>query len=438
VRRLALAGGLSALVALVGFVKEMLVARYIGATSTLDVFLLSLAVPTFLAMLLGNAFQPIVSKTYLELKKTSPGSAPAFLVRELCLFLKMAAGLAVFTAGVAFFAGPLTDALLPAGRSIDKVQSVRTCMVILSPVTLLLFATSALTTVLNMNGRFLGAGLAPLAIPASLILVCVLGGVHLSTNLLAFATLGGYTLQAITLYVMARRRGLLTAPPAVSVGRPPQWRAGAALIAANIAIACLALVDQYFASRQGAGGVATVNFGFKMVMATSGILGAAFGPVSMHAIAEAIHNEEALHRTLWRLVGLALACSIPVAGLLGGLAEPLIVLVFRHGAFTAEHALSAANLQAWYSLTIPVSIMLIVFGQLTAARGNVKALVLSACARLVAEIVFNYSLAPSMGLSGIAVTNVLSALAGLTALVAGIRFFGTRSALETEPRPLAC
>jgi len=435
VRRLALAGGLSALVALVGFVKEMLVARYVGATSTLDVFLLSLSIPTFLAMLLGNAFQPIVSKTYLELRKTSPEAAPAFLVRELCLFLKIAAGLAVVTAGVAFFAGPLTDALLPAGRSLEKIQGVRICMVILSPVTLLLFATLALTTVLNMNGRFLGAGLAPLAIPGCLIAGCVFKGSLLNANLLASATLVGYALQATTLYVIARRRGLLTAVPSISVGRPPQWRAGAALIAANIAVACLALVDQYFASRNGAGGVATVNFGFKMVIATSGILGAAFGPVSMHAISEAIHKKELLHRTLWRLVGLALACSIPVSMLLGGLAEPLIMLVFRHGAFTAEHALSAANLQAWFSLAIPFNILLIVSGQLAVARGNIKALVLSASARLGAEVVFNYALAPSMGLTGIAVTNVLSVLAALAALLAGVRLFGSRPV--TDGRPIA-
>jgi putative peptidoglycan lipid II flippase len=129
---------------------------------------------------------------------------------------------------------------------------------------------------------------------------------------------------------------------------------------------------------------------------------------------------QAASRGLELAVGLALPATL---GLML-LSEPIVRLLFEHGAFTAADTRATALALTWLALGLPAHVLTKALAPAFFARGDTRTPMLAALAALAVTIAAALALDHSHGVAGIATAIALGAWAGalLLAICAAIRF----------------
>ena len=110
---------------------------------------------------------------------------------------------------------------------------------------------------------------------------------------------------------------------------------------------------------------------------------------------------------LSRSLKLALLFALPLALLLFLFSEPLVDLVFRRGAFTANDVHRVAQVQAFYALQMPSYIAGIIIVRLVSALQANRVLLWVSSINVVINIALNYLLMHWMGVAGIALSTAV-------------------------------
>src|SRR5262245_38254535 len=158
----AMLGGVTALVKLVAFVKDLMVARRFGTGDELDAFLVAFMLPSYAVSVLATSFASAFVPTYIRVWQKQGPAAAARLVGAA-----LAAGLALLTI-VTLLLAATNGYLLPlVGIGFDeaKLDLAQRLFYPLLGILLASGASAVFAAVLNAHERFAIAALAPVAIP---------------------------------------------------------------------------------------------------------------------------------------------------------------------------------------------------------------------------------------------------------------------------------
>jgi putative peptidoglycan lipid II flippase len=407
---------------LLGLVRNVVIAQQFGTGREYEAFIAALTIPDLVFQILaggavGSAFIPVF-KGYFA-RDDDDG---AWRLTSLVMSLAMAATIPTSLI-LALFARPLTELLVPAWDAASKDLTATLMQTML--ITPAVFAVSGFaTSVLNSFQRFLAAALAPIVYNASIILSALL-----------FRSLGIEGV-AIGVAVGSVLHLLVQVPGLIAVGMRFRFELsldhpgvrevlrlmGPRMIGLGV-VQVNQLVNVILASYLLVGSLGYLNVAWLMMM-TPLVLAMAVSTAVFPTMAEesASNHGEAVRDVFVLSLRTILFLTIPMGIGLMALGEPLIRLLFEHGAFTAESTSFTYFALVFYAIGLAghatVEIVDRVYYALHDTWTPVKAASLAFAINLVLGLTLMQT---PLNFGGLALGNSLAALAEATLLMVLVR-----------------
>jgi putative peptidoglycan lipid II flippase len=279
--------------------------------------------------------------------------------------------------------------------------------------------------VLNANHRFTAAAFATAAFNGTMLAALALiffwrsGDSPMSGRVLALGVAAGGLAQIVLVAAAVWFGPMRVTPITITFG--PQIRrfialALPALIAGGIPqITVIAGVMVASASRSA---VSWIYYANRLIELPLGIIGIAVGTVLVPAFAHAMRSadDKELGHVESRGIELALGLTLPAAVGLIVLAEPIVRVLFQHGAFQPSDTVATAAALAAFGLGLPGHVLVKTFSPAFFAREDTASPMRAALFGFVIAITGSVILMPVLGHVGIAIATAVSGWAAAAML----------------------
>jgi putative peptidoglycan lipid II flippase len=429
---------------ILGFIRDMVFARYFGASGETDAFFLAFKIPNFMRRLFAEgsfslAFVPVLS----EVRATGDREALRDLIDHVSgtlfaiLLVITSIGVLAAPAILAIFApGWLIDGRPEFGLAADMLR-------ITFPYILLISLTALAGGILNTFDRFLVPALTPALLNISLIAAAVLLSVRMEVPVMALAW--GVLVAGIAQMVVQ-------IPALVRLGVLPRPRWGwrhpgvqkilklmiPTLIGSSVAQVNL-LLDLVIATFLVSGSVSWLYYSDRLMEFPLGVFGVALSTVILPNLSRkfARNNPDAFSHTLDWALRLALIITLPAALGLAVLAAPILITLFQYQAFQVSDVEMSALSLAAYAAGLPAFIAVKVLAPGFYARQDTKTPVKIAITAMVSNMVLNFAFVGSLLLIGFKGPHTGLALASSAAayINAGLLYRMLRKQEAYRPEP---
>ena len=166
---------------------------------------------------------------------------------------------------------------------------------------------------------------------------------------------------------------------------------------------------RWFGALLATGTVAHLGFARKLMQVPIAVIGQAIGAAALPTLSKLWAEEKVdeLNRVLTQTLKTAICLSVLAAGGFFAVAQPLVSLVYQHGAFTAEDAITVALLTAILAIAVPGWIVQQVTVRAFYARGDtLKPMILGTIVALAAIPLYLW-LSGALGVVGLAFAGVI-------------------------------
>jgi putative peptidoglycan lipid II flippase len=415
---------------LLGFARDSMIAALLGTGPIADAFLVAFQLVNVVRRLLSEgALNAALVPAWLRVREAEGlVAAAAFAGRVLgtvSAALIAAAALIgllmpfVITALAPGFAGQPTLQL-----AVDNARLMLPYLGFAGPVTVMM-------ALLNAQGRFTLTAFSPLLFNIALIAVMAVLLVSRpdpvrAAQILA-ATVGIAGLLQLCILVL-RRGGSIATPLRISFDKEIRGFLAKAFpgMIASSAPQLLMVAGAIIASSSPSS-VSWLYFANRLVELPLGIVGVAMGTVLIPQMTRALRSGDhaavahAESRGLELSVGLALPATL---GLML-LSEPVVRLLFEHGAFTADDTAATAQALMWLALGLPANVLVKALSPAFFAREDTLTPLVATLKGVAFAIVLAVLLSHWFGASGIAAAIALGAWStALTLIRSGAETFG--------------
>ncbi|MCT8161228.1 murein biosynthesis integral membrane protein MurJ [Pseudoruegeria sp. SHC-113] len=395
---------------LMGFVRDIMIASYLGAGPVAEAFLIAFSLPNMFRRFFAEgafnmAFVPMFSK------KLEGGEDAAGFAREA--FTGLATVVLVFTL-IAQAAMPWLVLAMASGFLADErfdlaVHYGR----IAFPYILFISLAALLSGVLNAAGRFVAAAAAPVLLNVLFIGAMVLAaqfGWPIGEAIVWTVPLAGIAQLALVWWA-AGRAGF-----PIRLQRPrltPDMKR-LAVIAAPAALAGGVVQVNLLVGRQVAsffdGAIAWLNYADRLYQLPLGVVGIAIGVVLLPDLSRRLRAGDAAggQAALSRAGEVSLALTVPCAVALVVIPQQLIGVLFERGAFGPADTAATAAALAIYGLGLPAFVLQKVLQPLYFAREDTKTPFRFALVTMVINLVVAIGAAFWIGYLAAAVATSLS------------------------------
>lgn len=370
-------GGLTGLSRIAGFIRDVLMARILGAGPISDAFFVALKLPNFFRRVTAEgafsvAFVPLYSE---KIEKDGRGSADAFASNA---FVVMGLILSVFTV-LALMAMPYIINLIAPGfeqegeRYVASIELSR----ISFPYLLLMSLTALLGGVLNALNRFAPFAFAPVLFNICLITALLVSGAFSTVgHALSYGIIAAGLLQLIFLIICAKRAGV-----ALKIKRP-QFNGdikrifklmGPGVIGAGVMHVNL-FADMIIASFLQEGSISYLYYADRLNQLPLGVVGIAVGTALLPMLSRSVaagQNGQAVG-LFNRAMEYCFLFAFPAALALGAFSFLIISVLFEHGAFGAGDAVMTSYVLMGYVVGLPAYIATKVFSTVHWAHQDTK------------------------------------------------------------------
>ncbi|HEY8353627.1 MAG TPA: murein biosynthesis integral membrane protein MurJ [Methylophilaceae bacterium] len=436
-KALAAVGSMTFLSRILGFVRDLLIARVFGAGVSTDAFFVAFKIPNLLRRLFAEgafsqAFVPILA----EYKNQRGPDETRSLVDHVATLLGLT--LVIVTA-VGIVAAPAIVYISAPGFADDAAKFSLTVdlLRIIFPYILLISLVSLAGGLLNTYGRFTVPAFTPVWLNVAFIVAALLFADDFNppVKVLAWAVFVGGVLQLLFQMPFLIRIGMLPRFR-FSLQDEGVWRIlrlmGPAVFGVSIAQISL-LINTIFASFLISGSVSWLYYADRLMEFPTGLLGVALGTILLPSLSKSFADRadgEYSQLLDWGL-RLAFILALPAAVALAVLAVPLITSLFHYGAFTEQDVWMTRQALMAYSLGLLGLIMVKVLAPGFYSRQNIKTPVKIAVFTLVATQFMNL-----LFVFGLDLRHAGLALAiGLGACInAGLLYFNLRKADVYRPQ----
>ncbi|MEN9630768.1 MAG: hypothetical protein RJA10_3996, partial [Pseudomonadota bacterium] len=416
-----------------GLVRDQLVAAQFGAGALTDAFNVAFRLPNLLRRLFAEGAFSQAFVPFLAASRERDGDEATQSLIDAVATVLLWALLATCVAGVA--AAPVLIWLLASGlQEFDlAVLMARWMFPYIGCMSLVALAAG----ILNTWRRFAVPALTPVLLNLSLIAAAWLGvplfkawGVEPILALAAGVMLGGLLQLAVQVPALLRIGRL----PRFGLGPAAVRRAWAhpgvhqvlrqmapALLGVSVAQISL-LINTQIASQLGVGAVSWLFYADRLMEFPTGLLGVALGSVLLPQLsaAKGRGDGEAYSGLLDWGLRLVLLLALPCAVALLVFAEPLVAVLFHHGAFSAHDVAQTAMALRGYGCGLLGIIAVKVLAPGFYAQQDVRTPVRIAIGVLLATQVMNALLVPWLGPSALALSIGLGALGNAAFLLRGL------------------
>jgi putative peptidoglycan lipid II flippase len=339
-----------------GFVRDMVVARAFGAGPITDAFFVAFRIPNILRRLLAEgALSTAVIPVFTEYASTRSRDDFRRLLRAIL-------GAALLVLGATAVLGILTTpwivrAIAP-GFAADPAQERLVVLLtrLMFPYVVLVGLAALAMGALNAEHRFFAAALGPAVLNVGMIAGVLLLAAHMEPPIaaLALGVLIGGVGQLLVQVPDLRATGLLVGPSA-ELGHPALARVARLLLPAAFGLAAvqvMVFVNTLLASLLPAGAISFLYYADRVMEFPLGVFGIALASASLPAMSRqaAAGDTRALAGTLNFALRLAVYICVPATVGLLVLREPIIRILFERGRFGAADTAATAEALTGYAV----------------------------------------------------------------------------------------
>jgi putative peptidoglycan lipid II flippase len=413
---------------ILGFIRDIIIAQYLGVSALSDAFFAAFRLPNFFRRIFAegafnSAFVPIfIEKLQNKKNAKSQEGEELFFVRNIFSLLFYA--LLIFTIIVQIFMPFFMKVLFP-GFFLDIEKS--TLLISLSRITIfyLIFISlvSLCSGILNSIGKFAVPASSPIVLNLTMISSVFIFGplVPNYAYALSWGVFVAGILQFLWLFFFTVKAGYLVFPkiPKINPDMKKFFRKLIpGIIGANVMQINL-LVDSIFASMI-AGAVSYLYYADRINQLPLAMIGIAIGVALLPALSRKIKAQEL--ESAIRLQNAALEVGlilvIPATLALTVLAYPIISSLFERGKFTTNESIFVARALMFYSFGLPSYVLVKVMEPSFFSRGDTKTPMKIAFVCLANNAIFNVIFfALGFGYVGIVLSSVASTYLNLTILI---------------------
>ena len=406
-----------------GFVRDILIAAFLGAGPVAEAFFVAFRLPNMFRRFFAEgafnmAFVPLFAK---KLEGEGPAAARAFAMQATSgLF----AVLVVFTV-LAQIAMPWMIFALASGYGGERFDLAVTFGRIVFPYILFISLAALFSGILNSFGRFAAAAAAPVLLNVILI-SAMAAGWALGLNIgfvLAWASCAAGLAQLALVWVAAHRLGMGILP-----GRPrwtPEIRRLLVLgipaaLAGGVVQINLLVGTQVASHFEGA--VAWLWMADRVYQLPLGVVGIAIGVVLLPELSRRLRAGDlpGTRNSMNRAAEFTLALTVPASA--GLIAIPVLItaVLFERGAFTPEDTRATAHAIMIYALGLPAFVLQKVAQPAYFAREDMRTPLRFAVWSMVINVVVAVGLAPVIGYLAAALGTTLAGWANILLLLRGL------------------
>jgi len=360
---------------ILGLIREQVFATFFGAGFAYDSFVVAFRIPNLLRDLFGEGALSAAFVTVFSDYDANKGSAATWkLASNVLVFIGILLSL-ITIAGI-YYSGPILMALAPDFALIaDKMELTRKLTVIMFPFLVFISLSAVVMGILNTKGRFF----VPAMASSFFNLGSIVGGVTLALILprfgqppivgMAIGTLIGGLMQFVMQLPSLLKTGF-SFRPHLDLSDPGLKRILLLMVPAVIGLSATQInifVNTNFAASCAEGSVSWLNYAFRLVQFPIGVFGVALSVATLPVIARyaAVKDIDNLKKSYTSSLTMVFCLTVPATVGLFLLAEPIIRLIFQHGAFTPFDTARTAEALSLYALGLfayaAVKIMVPVF-----------------------------------------------------------------------------
>ncbi len=424
-------GGFTLISRVTGFVRDMVLAYFMGAGAMADAFVVAFKLPNLFRSLFAegaftSAFVPLFSQKLVgEGKKRA-----VFFAAQAMMILAVIVGLLVILFELLM---PYVVTILAPGFHNDagKIElAVELCRITF-PFLLLISIVSFQGGILNSFEKFAAPAVAPVILNITMILSAFVLVPFMPTAAHGFAlgiTLAG-VFEMLWLYFNLRHIGVALHPylHLAKIMRNPEIKTlfkriapgvvGAGIYQINMA------VDTILVSLAGTGAISWLYYANRLQQLPLGVVGAAISVALLPILSKYLKagDLQNARSTQNQAVEYGLLLSLPAAVLLIVLARPIVTFLFQHGAFNAADARMTAYAVIAYSIGLPCYVLAKAMMPNFFARGDTVTPVKYSFWVFVTNLIFNIILMQWFGHVGIAMATTIAAFVSLGQYIVGLK-----------------
>ena len=415
---------------LLGFVRDSILAALLGAGPVADAFLAAFQLVNVARRLLTEGgLNASLVPAWLRVRDADGAvAAAAFAGRVLGT---ITTALIAATALLALLMPLVMTALAPgfSGRetlqiAVDDARLMLPYLAFAGPVTVLM-------ALLNAQGRFALTAFSPVLFNIALISVMAVLLLRrqeaVDAAQIIAATVGVAGLLQLSMLVL-RRGGNIATPLRISYDAEIRGFLGKA-VPGMIASSGpqLLMISGMIVASASPSAVSWLYFANRLIELPLGIVGTAIGTVLIPTMTRAVRSDDRAAIADAESRGLELAVGLALPSMLGlmVLSEPIVRLLFEHGAFIASDAAATAHALIWLALALPAHVVVKALQPAFFAREDTMTPLLATLKGGILALALAVLLGHFFGIGGIAAAIALGAWSTAASLIRkGAQTFG--------------
>ncbi|HEX7006800.1 MAG TPA: murein biosynthesis integral membrane protein MurJ [Alphaproteobacteria bacterium] len=396
-----------------GFVRDILIARYLGSTGVVEAFVVALRFPNLFRRLVGEgaftaAFVPMFSR---RLEAEGRQAALRFADQSAAVLVAV---LLLFTLLGEIFMPWLMYAIAPGFADQPELFDLAVLFTRITLPYLMCMALLALYSgMLNSIYRFAAAAGVPILLNVMLIGALLVAPTWFETpgHALAWATALAGIAQFLWIVVVAHRAGLTLRLPRPRL-TPDVKRLLRLMVpgAIGAGVSQINLLIGTIIATFMPGAVAFLYFADRVYQFPLGIIGVAIGTALLPDLSRKLERDPAAAMAVQnRAIEVALLFTLPAAAAMLAIPETICTVLFQYGAFSASDAAATAGALAAFAIGLPGYVLIRVLTPGFFARHDTTRPVYYAIVGVVVNVTLSLALVWSLRHVGIALATAAAA-----------------------------
>jgi putative peptidoglycan lipid II flippase len=423
---------------LLGVVRDSALAALLGAGAVADAFLTAFQLVNVVRRLLTEGgLNAALVPAWLRVRETDGAAAAAAFAGRVLGTITLA--LIAATALLALLMPFVITALAPGFSGRETLQLATDNARLMLPYLAFAGPVTVMMALLNAQGRFALTAFSPLLFNIALIAVMAVLMMFPQSPVraaqIAAATVGVAGLLQLSILVLRRGESIAT-PLRISFDKEIRGflaKAAPGMMASSAPQ--LLMVAGAIIASSSPSAVSWLYFANRLVELPLGIVGVAMGTVLIPELTRALRAEDRTAVAHAESRGLELAVGLALPATLGliVLSEPIVRLLFEHGAFTADDTKATARALMWLTLALPAHVLVKALSPAFFAREDTMTPLLSTLKGVVLAIAAAFLLSRWYGTEGIAAAIAFGAWSMALSLIRrGAETFGF--SIDTDAR----
>ncbi|HWI55197.1 MAG TPA: murein biosynthesis integral membrane protein MurJ [Desulfobacteria bacterium] len=396
-----------------GFIRDMVIANYFGATGATDAYQATypvlIGIGLAIAASVSAGFIPVFNSYLVSGDRENALKVVNTLLNLLFFLLLIVTMIGTFSVPV-----PDLVKIFAPGFKGESVQLTGQLIRIMLPSLIFVSLMGIASGFLNSRQHFLFPALGPIFTSLSIIGSIVFLDPSLGVKRLAIGTFVGFGLQFLIQLPAMYKKGFryklelaVLHPGVVRV-----FKLMLPVLAASMAPPLILLVERRLASGLDTGSISTLTYAFRLMQLPQGLFVMAVSIPLFPALSALAAQKDfkKLKETLAKGMGVLAVIMIPASAGLIALAVPIVRLLFERGAFEAKDTLPTAYALVFYSLALgPLALRDIFRRGFYSLQDTFTTVVVTLLSFLV-NVVLDLALVEVMGIGGLALGASLSVL----------------------------